>query len=101
MIVVTSHIRVVGGDADGLAEQYARRMGLAEQAPGCVGVEVLRHSARPDEFVVYTRWHSREDYDRYRAGDAFREAHRRIRDIPGGIKVERVGEGVDVFDVLS
>lgn len=101
MIVVTSRIRVTAGSADALATQYAHRLGLAEGAPGCAGVEILRHAASPDEFLVYTRWESVDAYEAYRRSPAFRAAHARIRDVPGGIRVERVGEGVDVFEVLS
>ena len=100
MIVVTSRIRVTGGSADALADQYRQRLGRADAMPGCRGVEVLRHVDRPDEFMVYTRWDSLADYEAYRRDPAFREAHQRTRDIPGGIRVARVDEGVDHYEVL-
>ena len=101
MIVVTSRIRVSGGDADALATQYRRRLRLAEGMPGCQGIEILRHVERPDEFMVYSRWESEADYERYRQDPAFRAAHERVREIPGGIRVARVDEGVDRYEVLS
>lgn len=101
MIVVTSRIRVTGGDADALAEQYRRRLRRAEEMPGCRGIEVLRHAERPDEFMVYSRWDDAESYERYRAHPAFREAHERVREIPGGIRVARIEQGVDRYEVLS
>ena len=101
MIVVTSRIRVTRGSAEALAEQYRRRLRAADALPGCLGVEVLRRVDAPDEFMVYSRWTDRAAYDAYRAHPAFREAHGRIRDIPGGITVERAGDGVAVFEVLS
>ena len=101
MIVVTSRIRVTGGDADALAAQYRQRLRLAEEMPGCRGIEVLRHAERTDEFMVYSRWDDAEAYERYRAHPAFREAHERVREIPGGIRVARVDQGVDRYEVLS
>jgi phycocyanobilin:ferredoxin oxidoreductase len=68
--------------------------------PGCRGVEALRHVDRPDEFMVHTRWDSEADHDAYRRDPAFREEHQRTRDVPGGIRVARVGEGVDRDEVL-
>ena len=100
MIVVTSRIRVTGGEADALAAQYRRRLRLAETMPGCRGVEILRHVARPDEFMVYSRWDDEASYEAYRAHPAFREAHARVREIEGGIRVARVDEGVDRYEVL-
>ena len=83
MIVVTSCIRVVGGDADALALQYRNRVGLVDALPGCLGVEILRHVDRPEEFVVLTRWTDDDAYTAYRAHPAFRQAHRAIARLPG------------------
>lgn len=101
MIVVTSRIRVVAGDADALAAQYADRLGLADGAPGCRSVEILRNVDAPAEFAVLTRWESRAAYDAYRRGPAFRASHERIARIPGGIRVERIGDGVEVLEVIA
>ena len=101
MIVVTSRIRVTWGSAEALAAQYRQRLRRAESVDGCLGVEVLRSLEHPDEFLVYTRWATDAAYAAYRADPAFREAHARIRDIPGGVKVERVERGVERFEVLS
>ncbi len=101
MIVVVSRIRVTGGNADGLAERYRKRARRAETVPGCLGVEVLRHLERPDEFAVYTRWADRAAYEAYRKHAAFREAHARIRDIPGGLRIAPEERSVDWYEVLS
>lgn len=101
MIVVVSRIRVTSGNADALAEQYRRRLRRVETLPGCLGVEVLRHLERPDEFAVYTRWESRAAYEQYRQHPAFREAHARVREIPGGLRIDRDERAVDFYEVLS
>ncbi len=97
MIVVTSRIRVVQGSADALATQYAQRQRLADAAPGCMGVTVLRHLERPEEFVVTSRWRDRAAYDAYRAHPAFRAAHARI---PAGLKVDREIHALDLWEEL-
>lgn len=101
MIVVTSRIRVRRGSADALATQYAMRIRRADATPGCLGVEILRRVDVPEEFMVYTRWEDEAAYEAYRASAAFREAHERIRLVPGGVAVERVDDGTALFEVLS
>ena len=101
MIVVVSRIRVISGNADALAEQYRRRGRIAETMAGCLGVEILRHMERLDEFVVYTRWVDRAAYEQYRRHPAFREAHAHIRDIPGGLRIAAEERTVDWYEVLS
>lgn len=101
MIVVISRIRVTSGNADALAEQYGRRSHLVEKVPGCLGVEVLRGVDHPAEFMVYTRWTDRAAYEHYRKDQAFREAHRQIQNIPGGLRIAREERTVEWYEVLS
>ncbi|MDP9470166.1 MAG: antibiotic biosynthesis monooxygenase [Chloroflexota bacterium] len=101
MIVVTSRIRVTSGNAEAVAARYRGRARVAESLPGCLGVEVLRHLERPDEFVVVTRWADEAAYAAYRHHPAFREAHARIGEIPGGLRIDPDGRAVDRYEVLS
>jgi heme-degrading monooxygenase HmoA len=101
VIVVISRIRVTSGNADAVAAQYRNRSRLAEEMPGCLGVEVLRDLERPEEFLVYTRWTERAAYESYRKAQAFREAHGRIREIPGGLRIDREERVVEWYEVLS
>ena len=98
MIVVTSRIRVVEGDADALAARYRERLQRADQAAGCPGVEILRHVDRPEEFVVISRWSGKEAYQAYRSGPLFREAHRRV---PPGLRIDRQERATDAWERLS
>ena len=97
MIVVTSRIRVVQGSADALATQYAQRQRLADAAPGCMGVTILRNLERPEEFVVSSSWKDRAAYDEYRTHPAFGAAHARI---PAGLKIDRNAHALDVWEEL-
>jgi len=98
MIVVTSRIRVVEGDAEALAAQYRARMHRADAAAGCLGVEILRNVERRYEFVVISRWSDREAYDAWRRGPLFREAHRRV---PAGLRIDREERATDAWELLS
>lgn len=101
MIAVMSRIRVCQGDSEALADQYRQRSRLVEQQPGCLGVEILRNRNDPDEFVVYTRWHTEADYQNYRRSSAYRHAHQRISDIPGGLRIDSETRTVESYEVLS
>jgi heme-degrading monooxygenase HmoA len=98
MIVVTSRIRVVEGDAEALAAQYRARLHRADGASGCVGIEILRNVDRPEEFVVISRWSNREAYEAWRRGPLFREAHRRI---PAGLRIDREERATDAWEPLA
>lgn len=101
MIVVTSRIRVVSGNEDALAEQYRNRLKLAEDEPGCLGVEILRSMDSPEDFVVYSRWRSLDDYQRFRRSSAYRQSHARIADIPGSLRIDAEARVVESFEMLS
>ena len=101
MIVITSRLRVTSGTADALAERYRRRARVVEGFPGCLGVEVLRHLERPDEFVVVSRWSDEDSYAAYRRHPAFRVAHAGIGEIAGGVRVASGERAVDRYEVLS
>ena len=101
MVVVMSRIRVTSNNAHAVAEQYRRRGRLAEGIMGCLGVQILRNDAQPDEFVVYSTWVDRDAYDRYRKHPAFRQAHERIKDIEGGVRVDASTRSLEVYEVLS
>lgn len=101
MIVATSRIRVVAGDAEWLAAKYRERLGLADGFDGCLGIEVLRSLERPDEFTVFMRWRTREAYERYRRAPEFRAAHETLREAAGTLRIERLEGGVQLYERLS
>jgi heme-degrading monooxygenase HmoA len=72
----------------------------AEAAPGCLGIEILRHLERSGEFVVYSRWRALDDYEAYRGSDAFKAAHSRIGAMSTTVKVSH-DRALDAYEVLS
>lgn len=60
--------RVYGPDGD-----WVR---LFERAPGYAGTELRRETDRVAHYLTIDRWHSRNDYQRFK--DAFREAYQAL-----------------------
>ena len=58
-----------------LEERFASRAGTVESADGFEWFELLRPVEGTDRYLVYTRWRSEEDFERWRTGPA-QEAHR-------------------------
>jgi heme-degrading monooxygenase HmoA len=101
MIVAISRIRITSGNADAVAAQYQQRSRLVEQAPGFLGIEILRGQDQRDEFLVCMRWVDRAAFEAYHGSALFRQAHRAIAKIPGPTRIDRSTYDVGVFDVIE
>lgn len=58
-----------------LERRFAGRAGLVEHADGFEGFELLRPVEGTDRYLVYTRWRSEEDFQRWTESRAFEEGH--------------------------
>lgn len=58
-----------------LERRFGGRAGLVESADGFEGFELLRPVDGTDRYLVYTRWRSEEDFQRWTESQAFREGH--------------------------
>ncbi|GAB3984552.1 antibiotic biosynthesis monooxygenase [Actinoallomurus acanthiterrae] len=58
-----------------LERRFAGRAGLVEGADGFEGFELLRPVEGTDRYLVYTRWRSEEDFQRWTESRAFAEGH--------------------------
>lgn len=70
-------INVVTVPSDRRAEFEARfssRAGLVETQPGFEAFQLLRPEGG-DDFFVYTRWRSKEDFERWISSEDFRKGH--------------------------
>ena len=93
MIVVINRLHVPADYASHLERAFGntRRM---DEVSGCLGFELLR-SESGGEYLVVTRWDTRDSYEAWRASDAFQQAHARTNpDSP--VKAE-----LGVYDVLT
>lgn len=58
-----------------LERRFAGRAGLVESADGFEGFELLRPVEGTDNYLVYTRWRSQEDFLRWQDSQDFQRGH--------------------------
>ncbi|MFC6878819.1 MULTISPECIES: antibiotic biosynthesis monooxygenase family protein [Actinomadura] len=76
MSVVKINVLTVGPEMrDELERRFAGRAGLVESADGFEGFELLRPVDGTDRYMVYTRWRSEEDFQRWTESQAFQRGH--------------------------
>jgi heme oxygenase (mycobilin-producing) len=76
MSVVKINVLSVGADMrEELERRFAARAGLVDSAEGFEGFELLRPVEGTDRYLVYTRWRSEEDFQRWSQSQAFQQGH--------------------------
>lgn len=76
MSVVKINVLSVGAEMrEELERRFAARAGLVDSAEGFEGFELLRPLAGTDRYLVYTRWRSEEDFQRWSQSQAFQHGH--------------------------
>lgn len=75
-IVRINAITVPAERADELERRFAARAGEVANAPGFEAFELLRPTDEREEFLVYTRWRSQEDFEAWTNSTAFAHGHR-------------------------
>lgn len=74
--VVKINVLTVGAEMRAeLERRFSGRAGLVESADGFEGFELLRPVEGTDRYMVYTRWRSEADYQRWLESDSFRQGH--------------------------
>jgi heme-degrading monooxygenase HmoA len=73
--VAINVLTVPDGGGPTLEERFARRAGSVERAVGFERFELLRPLAGTDQYLVYTRWRSREDFEAWTRSQSFRGGH--------------------------
>ena len=76
MIVVMNVVTVAGDRAEDFEEAFLTRERLLAQAEGFAGFELLKRD-RGGEYVVLTRWESRNDFRAWVQSDLFKRSHSR------------------------
>jgi heme oxygenase (mycobilin-producing) len=75
-VVRINAITVPKDRAEELERRFAARAGEVSKAPGFEAFELLRPSDDRDVYLVYTRWSSEEDFERWAQSPAFQHGHR-------------------------
>ena len=73
--VAINVLTVPDGGGATLEERFARRAGSVERAPGFERFELLRPVAGTDQYLVYTRWRSEQDFTAWTHSQSFRGGH--------------------------
>ncbi|GAA0376733.1 hypothetical protein GCM10009530_29100 [Microbispora corallina] len=58
-----------------LEKRFANRAGMVESSDGFEWFELLRPIEGTDRYLVYTRWRSEEDFQRWQESQAFQAGH--------------------------
>ena len=58
-----------------LEKRFANRAGMVESSDGFEWFELLRPVEGTDRYLVYTRWRSEEDFQRWQSSQAFQAGH--------------------------
>ncbi|MDO8210479.1 antibiotic biosynthesis monooxygenase [Conexibacter sp. CPCC 206217] len=96
MIVVMNVVSAAEGKADAFEEAFRSRESHLATVPGFLGFELLRRDGE-NEYLVSSRWESREAFHGWLRSDAFRQAHSG----DGGRGQLSHGSEVRMYDVLQ
>ncbi|SDH25506.1 Heme-degrading monooxygenase HmoA [Sinosporangium album] len=76
MAVVKINVLTVGPEMrEELERRFAGRAGMVESSDGFEWFELLRPVEGTDRYLVYTRWRSEEDFQRWQSSRAFQAGH--------------------------
>lgn len=76
MIVAISRFRVAREEAEHISSRFQARSHLVDQHDGFLGLEVLRSGGAEPEFLLLTRWASRDALKNYLRSNDFRAVHK-------------------------
>ncbi|MGP3911220.1 antibiotic biosynthesis monooxygenase family protein [Nonomuraea sp. 10N515B] len=76
MSVVKINVLTVPADMrEELEKRFSKRAGMVESADGFEWFELLRPVEGTEQYLVYTRWRSEEDFQKWQSSQAFARGH--------------------------
>ena len=75
--VAINVLTVPPGRGETLEQRFAGRAGSVEHSPGFEHFELLRPVEGTDDYLVYTRWRSKADFEAWTASQSFERGHAR------------------------
>jgi heme-degrading monooxygenase HmoA len=84
-----------------IEKRFAGRAGVVESTDGFEWFELLRPVEGTDNYLVYTRWRSEEDFQAWQSSQAFSAGHARAGGSPGGPPPAASGSELWSFDVIE
>ena len=99
--VAINVLTVPEGAGSTLEERFAARQGSVDQAPGFEHFELLRPLEGTIDYLVYTRWASKEDFATWRDSQAFAQGHAGASNRPEGARPAATGSSIWAFEVAQ
>ncbi|MCA1713405.1 MAG: antibiotic biosynthesis monooxygenase [Actinobacteria bacterium] len=102
MSYVAINVLTVPAEArETLEQRFAARQGAVDGAPGFEHFELLRPVEGTEDYLVYTRWRSEDDFRAWRDSQAFGEGHAQATERPAGQRPAATGSTIWAFDVVQ
>ncbi|MEX2290625.1 MAG: antibiotic biosynthesis monooxygenase [Mycobacteriales bacterium] len=101
MYVAINVLTVPEGAGATLEQRFAARRGAVESAPGFEHFELLRPVEGTADYLVYTRWRSKQDFTAWRESQAFGQGHAQAGDKPEGSRPAASGATLWAFEVVQ
>jgi len=98
--VVINVLTVPGGRGDVLEQRFTNRAGMVENSSGFEHFELLRPVEGTDQYLVYTRWKTRADFEAWQSSQAFQHGHAGA-DRPTGDGPAATGSSIWAFEVVT
>lgn len=99
--VAINVLTVPDGAGETLEQRFAARVGSVESSPGFERFELLRPVEGTQDYLVYTRWRSREDFDAWTASQEFARGHAASTERPQGTAPAATGSTIWAFQVVQ
>lgn len=99
--VAINVLTVPPGSGDTLEQRFAARAGSVDTSPGFERFELLRPVEGTDDYLVYTRWRSRADFDAWTASQEFARGHAGGSNRPTGERPAATGSTIWTFEVVT
>ena len=84
-----------------LEKRFASRAGSVEDSDGFEWFELLRPAEGTDQYLVYTRWRSEEDFTAWRTSQSFGAGHAQASGRPEGARPAATGSTIWAFEVVQ
>ncbi len=99
--VAINVLSVPEGRGSVLEERFAARQGSVERARGFEKFELLRPVSGTSDYLVYTRWSSKADFDAWTADQSFAAGHAQASSRPAGEERAATGSTIWAFEVAQ
>jgi heme-degrading monooxygenase HmoA len=99
--VVMNVLTVPDGRGEVLEQRFTNRAGMVENSAGFEHFELLRPVEGTDQYLVYTRWKTKEDFEAWQSSRAFEAGHKGASRPTGEGGPAATGSSIWGFEVVT